>query len=195
MRRNLRSLKTTVKANLIKSNDFDFAGLDKAKSAPGSTKEISSNLYTHRRGRSEVSAADLGDDPKQMTKRTRGRSKTFTWSKNNSSPTKKQKSDTASEASSVGGLLGLPKSPSVVSLGKSSRTSRLLEGIKTAKPEDYVSYLRTEQQPEKVQVGKVHKLRQLLRNETVLWVETFIKLGGMTEIVELLHRIMKVDWR
>jgi hypothetical protein len=71
----------------------------------------------------------------------------------------------------------------------------MLEGMKAAKPDDYVSYLRTEQQPEKVQVGKVHKLRQLLRNETVSWVETFIKLGGMTEIVGLLHRIMKVDWR
>ena len=193
MRRNMRCLKTTVKANLIKSNDFDFANLDNAKSTPGSTKDKTSNVYTHRRGRSEVAAADLGDDPKGMTKRTRARSKTFTWGKNNSSPTKKQKPDTAGEAP-AGGLIGL-KSPSVVSLGKSNRASRLLEGMKTAKPEDYVSYLRTEQQPEKVQVGKVHKLRQLLRNETVGWVEAFIKLGGMTEIVGLLHRIMKVDWR
>jgi Diaphanous GTPase-binding Domain len=193
MRRNLRSLKTTVKANLIKSNDFDFASLDKAKSAPGSTEDKTPNLHTHRRGRSEVAMANLGDDPKGMTKRTRARSKTFTWGKNSSSPAKKQKPDTAGEAP-ASGLVGL-KSPSVVSLGKSNRASRLLEGMKTAKPEDYVSYLRTEQQPEKVQVGKVHKLRQLLRNETVGWVETFIKLGGMTEIVGLLHRIMKVDWR
>jgi hypothetical protein len=190
MRRNLRTLKTTVKANLIKSNDFDFAGLDKAKSAPGSTKDKTSNPYTHRRGRSEVAAADLGDDSKGLTKRTRARSKTFTWGKNSISPTKKQKPDAASEA----GLIGL-KSPSVVSLGKSNRASRILEGMKTAKPEDYVSYLRVEEQPEKIQVGKVHKLRQLLRNETVGWVEAFIKLGGMTEIVGLLHRIMKVDWR
>jgi hypothetical protein len=184
-----------VKANLIKSNDFDFASLDKAKSAPGSTKEKGSNVHTHRRGRSEVSPADLSDDPKQFTKRTRLRSKTFTWSKGNSSPSKKQKLDSVGDGSSTGAMIGLPKSPSVVSLGKSNRASRILDGMKSAKPEVYVAYLRTEQQPEKVEVGKVHKLRQLLRNETVSWVETFIKLGGMTEIVGLLNRIMKVEWR
>jgi hypothetical protein len=46
-----------------------------------------------------------------------------------------------------------------------------------------------------MEVGKIHKLRQLLRNETVSWVEAFIKLGGMAEIVDLLHRVMLVEWR
>lgn len=62
-------------------------------------------------------------------------------------------------------------------------------------PLDYVNYLRKVQQPELVEVGKLHKLRLLLRNETVAWTEEFIRQGGMQEIVGLLHRIMEVEWR
>ena len=62
-------------------------------------------------------------------------------------------------------------------------------------PADFVTYLRTVQAPEKVEVGKLHKLRLLLRNETVAWIEDFIGQGGMEEVVGLLHRIMAVEWR
>lgn len=62
-------------------------------------------------------------------------------------------------------------------------------------PSDYVAYLRKVQQPELVEVGKIHKLRLLLRNETVAWIEAFIQQGGMEEIVGLLNRIMEVEWR
>jgi hypothetical protein len=58
-----------------------------------------------------------------------------------------------------------------------------------------VAYLRKVQKPQLVEVGKVHKLRLLLRNETVAWIEDFIQLGGMKEIVGLLNRIMEVEWR
>jgi hypothetical protein len=51
------------------------------------------------------------------------------------------------------------------------------------------------QQPEQVEVGKIHKLRLLLRNETVAWIEEFLEQGGMKEIVDLLNRIMDVEWR
>lgn len=51
------------------------------------------------------------------------------------------------------------------------------------------------QKPEIVEVGKLHKLRILLRNETVTWVEFFISVGGMDELVKLLYRILKVEWR
>jgi hypothetical protein len=64
-----------------------------------------------------------------------------------------------------------------------------------ADPSDFVHYLREIQKPEMIEVGKVHKLRLLLRNETVSWVDTFIADGGMDEIVQLLYRIMKVEWR
>ncbi|KAK3333784.1 armadillo-type protein [Cercophora scortea] len=62
-------------------------------------------------------------------------------------------------------------------------------------PGDFVAYMRKVQKPELVEVGKLHKLRLLLRNETVAWTDDFIRQGGMKEIVELLHRIMAVEWR
>ena len=42
---------------------------------------------------------------------------------------------------------------------------------------------------------KLHKLRILLRNETVAWVDSFISGDGMDEVIQLLYRIMKVEWR
>lgn len=62
-------------------------------------------------------------------------------------------------------------------------------------PGDFVQYLRTVQKPELVEVGKLHKLRLLLRNETVAWTEAFIGQGGMEETVGLLHRILAIEWR
>lgn len=58
-----------------------------------------------------------------------------------------------------------------------------------------MTYLRKVSDPTEVEVGRLHKLRLLLRNETVAWVDRFISLGGMAEVVELLHRIMTVEWR
>jgi hypothetical protein len=55
--------------------------------------------------------------------------------------------------------------------------------------------MREVQKPALVEVGKLHKLRLLLRNETVGWVDAFISDGGMHEVVQLLYRIMKVEWR
>jgi hypothetical protein len=64
-----------------------------------------------------------------------------------------------------------------------------------ADPSDFVHYLREIQKPEMVEVGKLHKLRLLLRNETISWVNGFISEGGMDEIVQLIYRIMKMEWR
>jgi hypothetical protein len=58
-----------------------------------------------------------------------------------------------------------------------------------------VTYLRKNQKPELVEVGRLHKLRLLLRNETVAWTDEFVGHGGMEEIVGLLHRTMEVEWR
>ena len=78
----------------------------------------------------------------------------------------------------------------------SSSTTGILSKIKLGQgPSDFVAYLRKVTKPEVVEVGKLHKLRLLLRNETVAWTEEFIQMGGMKEIVELLYRIMEVEWR
>ncbi|KAI5284146.1 hypothetical protein KEM54_001562 [Ascosphaera aggregata] len=65
----------------------------------------------------------------------------------------------------------------------------------TFDPADFVHYLREVQKPEIVKVAKLHKLRLLLRNETVNWVDSFIWEGGMDEIIELIYRILAVEWR
>jgi hypothetical protein len=71
----------------------------------------------------------------------------------------------------------------------------LIAKAKGQHADDFVSYLRKVQKPELVEVGRLHKLRLLLRNETVAWTDEFIGHGGMEEIVSLLHRIMEVEWR
>ncbi|CAK7209904.1 hypothetical protein SCUCBS95973_000600 [Sporothrix curviconia] len=92
-------------------------------------------------------------------------------------------------------------SPDAVSSSSSSGTGNPITGFfakakgpQQNSPADFVTYLRTVQAPEKVEVGKLHKLRLLLRNETVAWIEDFIGQGGMEEVVGLLHRIMAVEW-
>lgn len=71
----------------------------------------------------------------------------------------------------------------------------MTKSVQPVGPEEYISYLREVQMPVSVEVGKLQKLRQLLRNETVAWVDVFITRGGMTEIVGLLYRIIQVEWR
>jgi hypothetical protein len=66
---------------------------------------------------------------------------------------------------------------------------------KPAVPDDFISYLKRVQKPQLVEVGRLQKLKQLLRNETVAWVDSFITKGGMAEIVSLLYRIIDVQWR
>ncbi|KAK3995878.1 GTPase-binding protein rid1 [Cladorrhinum sp. PSN332] len=80
--------------------------------------------------------------------------------------------------------------------GNGGYTSNFINKVKGQQmPGDFVAYLRKVQQPQAVEVGKLHKLRLLLRNETVVWIEEFIRQSGMKEIVELLHRIMALEWR
>jgi hypothetical protein len=182
-----------MKIDFIRSNKVDPASAEKIKSTPNTTKTKTARSSKSRNGSTE----DLQDeenleDYKKSAKRTRGRSRTFTFSKGGTSP-KKHKGE-VSESTRSRKSVDLPKSPSVVSLGKGNN-SGFFSSSKSSVPEDFVSYLRKEQRPEVVEVGKVHRLRQILRNETVAWVESFIKLGGMAEIVALLHRIMEVEWR
>lgn len=118
-------------------------------------------------------------------------------SKNQSSPTKsigrhfrsKSNDSSMSERPSFGDVNGTSSGNGVGGfLGMKSGKSQQL-------PADFVAYLQKVQKPELVEVGRLHKLRLLLRNETVAWTEEFIKQGGMKEIVDLLHRIMAVEWR
>ncbi|KAI0450782.1 armadillo-type protein [Xylaria acuta] len=176
----MRNLTDTIKMEFIRQDWVESRGISATR--PGSHG-------------SEASMTGSQD----QEKKSRGR--TFTLSRNSGkksdsrSPTKKFKGE---------GTLGRHfRSRSTDSLASerpssagSSSGGGILSKMKSQQgPMDYVNYLRKVQQPESVEVGKLHKLRLLLRNETVAWTEEFIRQGGMQEIVALLHRIMEVEWR
>ncbi|KKY26797.1 putative gtpase binding protein rid1 [Diplodia seriata] len=129
------------------------------------------------------------DDP---AKSPRPRSKTFTFSRGDKG--EKQKSEVPPPDRSSKSY-DAQKSPSSKSLSSATGSSFFSRAPKAATPEEFVAYLRKVQKPELVEVGKLHKLRLLLRNETVAWVDAFICQGGMMEIVGLLERIMQIEWR
>ncbi|CAK7273571.1 hypothetical protein SEPCBS57363_005718 [Sporothrix epigloea] len=97
---------------------------------------------------------------------------------------------------------GLAVNPSAVSSSSFEKASNpITEFFAKGKspqqnsPAGFVTHLRTIRDPKGLEVGKLHKLRLLLRNETVTWIEDFIGQGGMEEVVGLLHRILAIEWR
>ncbi|KAI9741320.1 MAG: hypothetical protein M1834_003037 [Cirrosporium novae-zelandiae] len=178
----MRSVDPNIKENFIKQN--------RVKSISASTNPTPRPVpgkETHN-GRKDIEVSN------STSKSSRSRSKTFSFPKMEKSPVKKGKSGGHNRGKSV----DLPQSGSSRSLASAmahraaSFTGR---SAKLSAPEDFIQYLKKEQKPEIVEVGKLHKLRLLLRNETVEWVDAFLRLGGMAEVVGLLHRIMQVEWR
>lgn len=175
----MRNLNDTIKMEFIRQ---DWAEMQATKERPGTNDSMD-----------DAVGSDVDDD-KEKLKRTRGRSFTFSRGKKDTG-TKKSKGD-----GTLGRHLRSRSTDSIASErpGSSHSTggSTILSKIKLHQgPSDYVSYLRKVQKPELVEVGKLHKLRLLLRNETVAWIEEFIQLGGMKDIVGLLNRILEVEWR
>ncbi|KAL9123945.1 MAG: hypothetical protein Q9217_006677 [Psora testacea] len=197
----MRSLDTNIKANFIKQ---DKAGSGSASSAEGLAAQTSRPDTVRRSRTNDSTSHNVGERPEsshsaESQKKSRPRSRTFTFSKGEGSPSKKQKSDRSgghhrsksgeSKAPELSKPLGSPDTTSKCYFGLFGKGNIL------ATPEDYIAYLRNVEQPQEVEVGKIHKLRQLLRNETVEWVNSFITDGGMTEVVSLLYRIIAVEWR
>lgn len=176
----MRNLNDTIKMEFIRQ---DWAEMQAAKSQDSSAKDA---------------AAVDSEVEEEQQRRGRGRSFTFSRSrKNSASPTKRDRRD-----ASVGRHLrskstdNVPLDRPVSSGGASGGVSSVLSMIKPQQgPSDYVAYLRKVTKPESIEVGKIHKLRLLLRNETVAWIEAFIEQGGMEEMVNQLNRIMDVEWR
>ena len=194
----MRSLDTNIKADFIKQ---DKTSSGSASSAEGLAMQVG-RPDTGKRSKTDDGACQAADErlgssqSTEMPKTSRPRSRTFTFSKSEGSPTKKQKSERSGShhRSKSGEMKG---SESLSSLDTARKGSFGLFGKPSAlvTPGDCIAYLRRVQQPQEVEVGKVHKLRQLLRNETVDWVNNFITDGGMTDIVSLLYRIIDVEWR
>lgn len=197
MRAKMRALDIRIKQDFIKQDRQDHLGTPKVSKVDhsrfaiwdeGSSKPPAPDA---RPGDNVIDDSDI--DAGSPQKRGRPRSKTFGGSKGYATPSKKHK-----YTMSTDGSVSIPKSPSSGSLGTltgNGSTDALVRAPKPAMPDEFVAYLREVQKPESVEVGKLHKLRLLLRNETVSWVDSFISQGGMTEIVGLLHRIMQIEWR
>ncbi|KAJ5595266.1 Diaphanous GTPase-binding [Penicillium hispanicum] len=184
MRDKMRSLDTNIKA--------DFIQKDRTENGTPHSAGTSDS----RRGRGKESKDDRQSQDRKGS-RSRSRSRGFTFGKGPSSPGKKARPDS--------GTFHRPRSVDLsqpvgvyTTLSAAGSTASLAEATAVdtaADPSDFVHYLREIQKPEMVEVGKLHKLRLLLRNETVSWVNGFITEGGMDEIVQLIYRIMKMEWR
>jgi hypothetical protein len=194
----MRTLKLEVKADFVRMHKLDTPAASRAPSAHSSIGESDGRLANKQSTKSRDASVDEEDaaaqaDSSNSTKRERPRSRTFTFSRNDS-PTKKQKAD-ANERKPSSKSNPIPKSPSTRSLVSNASDRSVSTGVKSVKPAEFIQYMKKTPKPHDVEVGKLHKLRLLLRNETVDWVDTFILEGGMTELVALLHRVMEIEWR
>ena len=188
----MRSLDTNIKA--------DFIRQDKAGSGSTSSTESLAiqqiRPITGKRSKTDDGALEHPDQQQttESAKKSRPRSLTFTFNRADSSPSKRQKSGSHQRMKS-GELTPSESSKSLSRPNSGHGISLFNKADKFALPEQVIAYLRKAQEPQSVEIGKIHKLRQLLRNETVAWVETFVTQGGMNELVELLYRTIAVEWR
>ena len=183
MRQKMRTLTLRVKADFVKQDKG-------AATAPLSPSKPESRLpFFHDEPQNQIALESDPDEEAKVatTKQSRSRSKTFTLTRGDAS-TRKQKPDSRPNSIHIpGSSMSLPsKNFGPPSPGR---------GPQTALPDDFVAYLQNVRDPVQMEVGRLHKLRLLLRNETVAWVDSFISLGGMVQVVDLLHRIMEIEWR
>lgn len=200
----MRALDTNIKADFLKQDKSGSGSARKADefvppnlggmtiSRPSSWRrsKISESPVCGTQGEPDSAAID------ESPRKGRSRSRTFTLSKGRSS-SKKQKPERPPSVGRPKSTDLTPSSPADLATSSvaAQAFSFMTKPAKVVGPEDYIHYLRKIQVPASVEVGKMHKLRQMLRNETVAWVDIFITKGGMTEIVGLLYRIIKVEWR
>lgn len=189
MRERMRTLTLRVKADFVRQDQ----GASKTADGTAASTPLSATPSNEGDQRQQV------EDDSKSTKRSRARSRTFTFSKGDkrsgdTSPSKKARSRSKGRPTAINipsgqstTDLNTPTTPTGASWGR--------RGHATPAVGEYISYLRKTQDPKKVEVGRLHKLRILLRNETVAWVDGFVTQGGMAEVVSLLHRLMKVEWR
>jgi len=177
-RKSMRSLTLHIKADFVKQ--------DKRSSSPVKTVAQESQDITKEQGSTSKTSPRKRSGDESPTKRGRPRSRTFNFSRSESSPSKKQNTDRPTS------IYDTPCQRNTAD--KVTRTRSASIGP-PATPQNYVNYLREMIDPKQAEVGRVHKLRILLRNETVNWVDKFVELGGMVEILALLGRIMVLEWR
>ena len=202
----MRSLNTNIKLDFIRKEKSASGSVSSTEGRTAAGRRDASRKRPNTSGQSnegesanptdEDSADKTDNEGSPQKRRSRPRSRTFTFSRGDPSSKKKEKSErsksrgrsrsrnrTSEEVEGPGVPEGRSRS---FSLGRAPQPTM---------PQSFVTYLQKTQRPEDAEVGRLQKLRQLLRNETVVWVDAFISQGGMTEIVGLLDRILKVEWR
>lgn len=193
----MRTLDTRIKVDFIRTD----------KNGPGSASSAESLIFQSRPSTGSRSMTDGAtyvneDIHKELkspgsSKKPRPRSRTFTFSKSDQSPSKKHKPSRSNsrDRAQSGDVTPTAASKSSTSMGAGFVIAIPGRSSKAAIPNDFISYLQRTQKPEAVEIGKIHKLRQLLRNESVGWVDSFMIEGGMNEVVDLLYRIIRLEWR
>ncbi|MCJ1396167.1 hypothetical protein MMC18_009056 [Xylographa bjoerkii] len=198
VREKMRTLDTNIKADFIKQHNTgppcsaDGMVVESASSSRPSTAKMPKSVSKHFR--KDVSTEEFKEP--ESTKKSRPRSLTFTMGKGDHSSNKKKGERAAlHERTKSASLVPSASVSSLATPDMSQCLGHLLKPSKQPVPEDFVQYLRKVQRPQYVEIGRLQKLRQLLRNETVSWVDSFILQGGIVEIVGLLYRIVDIEWR
>ncbi|KAI9725948.1 MAG: hypothetical protein M1828_002276 [Chrysothrix sp. TS-e1954] len=138
------------------------------------------------------------------SKRSRSRSRTWTLTKRDKPAPKRNRSGSRTRnlmslknfsSSSVNSMGYDGAKDSKESNGQSSAHSDAHLSTTGVSPTEYVQYLNSYTSLESIEVGRLQRLRRLIRNETVAWVTHFINLGGMSALTTLLVKIMDLEWR
>lgn len=182
-------IKNDIKAGAMSDNGDSETGSHVSNSTSKRSKRDRSQRRNEEKGaENEGNSMEEHDSPSK--RRSRSRSRTFTFSKGDRS----KKSRSQSRPRSLMSLRNLSSS-SVNSIGLDGSSESKDGARRRADPDEFVGFLKDGTAPEKIEVGKLQKLRRLLRHESVAWVDEFIGEGGMDAVVGLLQRIMKVEWR
>lgn len=194
----MRTLDNNIKADFIsKNNKGSASSVDGISVSSANVSRPSTAKSTEFEEKQIQPGKNVDEETKvESPKKSRPRSLTFTLSKGDQSP-KKVRGERRNLHSRTKSASLVP-STSASSLHSSSMTqiSGLLHNTpRQSVPEDFIAYLRKVRKPQLVEVGRLQKLRQLLRNETVAWVDSFIVQGGLAETVDLLYRIIGIEWR
>lgn len=200
MRDNMRSLKPDVKAGLMKSERIGSGS--STASVPVEMSEVRSSARSPQKKESErpKSQGEDGKEGKRSRSRSRPRSRILTFSKREEdSPTKPDRPGSSSRSRSKprnkSADLSNYRPTSARAMASTVSLTSLNPADSATTPGDFIHYLREVQKPELVEVGKLHKLRILLRNESISWTDHFVTKGGMDELLQLYYRIAKIEWR
>ncbi|OAP55840.1 hypothetical protein AYL99_09992 [Fonsecaea erecta] len=200
MRDNMRNLKPDVKAGLMKGDRIGSGS--STASAFTDSSEAGASARSSRRKENErpKSEGEESKEDRRSRSRSRPRSRILTLSRREEdSPTKQDKSTSSlrsrSKSRNKSADLTSSRPASAKAMASTVSLASLNAADSATTPGDFIHYLREVQKPALVEVSKLHKLRILLRNESISWTDHFVSKGGMDELVQLYYRISKIEWR